>query len=340
MNYLNRKSNIELLRLFCIFGILVMHILGRSMSNLSFANREIDLLFNSVFNCGVTIFVLISGYFGINFSWKKMFKLHTMVLFYSILSTFILFFPHVLTIQGVFITIFPILSNRFWFMTSYFILCFLSPYINKLINVLSKKECLSLTLTLLFFFSIIPTVTNLSFTFDNGKGIVNMILAYIIGRCIKLDYIKLSKKKSITLGLLSILITFALMSFISYFQDKVVLEYFFNDYSILVIVSSVCIFNIFRSLDISSHFINRLSKHVLAVYILQWPVMSLFDKFINLNDFGQSPCFFLVFFAYAFLVFASCILIDEIRVLLFDKLEDKVIDKVIVALKLQNNAKV
>lgn len=268
MNYLNRKSNIELLRLFCIFGILVMHILGRSMSNLSFANREIDLLFNSVFNCGVTIFVLISGYFGINFSWKKMFKLHTMVLFYSILSTFILFFPHVLTIQGVFITIFPILSNRFWFMTSYFILCFLSPYINKLINVLSKKECLSLTLTLLFFFSIIPTVTNLSFTFDNGKGIVNMILAYIIGRCIKLDYIKLSKKKSITLGLLSILITFALMSFISYFQDKVVLEYFFNDYSILVIVSSVCIFNIFRSLDISSHFINRLSKHVLAVYIL------------------------------------------------------------------------
>ena len=340
MNYLSRKSNIELLRLFCIFGILVMHILGRSMSNLSFANREIDLLFNSFFNCGVTIFVLISGYFGIHFSWKKIFKLHTMVLVYSIIYTLVSILPTGLAIQDVFITLFPILSNRFWFMTSYFILCFLSPYINKFINMVNKKECLSLTFTLLFFFSIIPTVTNLDFTFDNGKGIVNMILIYIIGRCIRLGYIHLSKKQSVVFGLASILITFVLMSFISYFQDKVVLGYFFNDYSILVIVSSVCIFNIFRSFDITSPYINRLSKHVLAVYILEWPVMDLIDKFINLNDFGQSPCFFLVFFAYAFLVFASCILVDEVRVLLFDKLEDKVIDKIIAALKLQNNAKV
>ena len=167
-----------------------------------------------------------------------------------------------------------------------------------------------------------------------------MILIYIIGRCIKLGYIHLSKRQSVIWGLASILITFVLMSFISYFQDRVVLGYFFNDYSILVIVSSVCIFNIFRSFDITSPFINKLSKHVLAVYILEWPVMDLLNRFINLNDFGQSLCFFLVFFAYAFLVFAGCILVDKVRVLLFDKLEDKVIDKIIAALKLQNNAKI
>ena len=63
----DRSSNFELLRLLCIFGILMMHTFGGIDTSVSFFNTEIHVLVNSVFNMGVTCFILLSGYFGIHF---------------------------------------------------------------------------------------------------------------------------------------------------------------------------------------------------------------------------------------------------------------------------------
>lgn len=50
----DRSSNFELLRLLCIFGILMMHTFGGIDTSVSFFNTEIHVLVNSVFNMGVT----------------------------------------------------------------------------------------------------------------------------------------------------------------------------------------------------------------------------------------------------------------------------------------------
>lgn len=60
-----RLSNFELLRLICIFGIISMHTLGYVNNEVCGMNLFIGVLINTVFNMGVTIFMLISGYFGI-----------------------------------------------------------------------------------------------------------------------------------------------------------------------------------------------------------------------------------------------------------------------------------
>ena len=46
----DRSSNFELLRLLCIFGILMMHTFGGIDTSVSFFNTEIHVLVNSVFN--------------------------------------------------------------------------------------------------------------------------------------------------------------------------------------------------------------------------------------------------------------------------------------------------
>ena len=67
-----RKSNFELLRLFCIFGIVVMHAMGNIDTSLSVWNTESHIFVNALFNTGVTCFILISGYFGIKFRLEKL----------------------------------------------------------------------------------------------------------------------------------------------------------------------------------------------------------------------------------------------------------------------------
>ena len=56
----DRSSNFELLRLLCIFGILMMHTFGGIDTSVSFFNTEIHVLVNSVFNMGVTCFIPVS----------------------------------------------------------------------------------------------------------------------------------------------------------------------------------------------------------------------------------------------------------------------------------------
>ena len=83
----DRSSNFELLRLLCIFGILMMHTFGGIDTSVSFFNTEIHVLVNSIFNMGVTCFILLSGYFGIRFDFKKLIRLDLMIIFFTIFGT-------------------------------------------------------------------------------------------------------------------------------------------------------------------------------------------------------------------------------------------------------------
>lgn len=67
-----RNSTIELLRVLCILMIVFMHLVGiwwDFCDNLF--DKEFIIFVNSLCNCAVTIFMLISGYYGIRFNLKK-----------------------------------------------------------------------------------------------------------------------------------------------------------------------------------------------------------------------------------------------------------------------------
>ena len=53
-----------------------------------FSIKEFVIFVNSLCNCAVTIFMLISGYYGIRFNLRKIVQFEMMVIFYSILFIF------------------------------------------------------------------------------------------------------------------------------------------------------------------------------------------------------------------------------------------------------------
>jgi len=82
----SRNSSIELLRIFAIFGIVTMHINGELMSSAQGSTAAWIQLENSLFNAGVSVFVLISGYYGIRRTWHKAAVLEITAIVYSALT--------------------------------------------------------------------------------------------------------------------------------------------------------------------------------------------------------------------------------------------------------------
>lgn len=69
-----RNSSIELLRILSIFLIIMMHV-GSLIcyTNASMMNKIWLGAINAIGNCGVSCFILISGYYGVRFSKKNLY---------------------------------------------------------------------------------------------------------------------------------------------------------------------------------------------------------------------------------------------------------------------------
>ena len=131
-----RSSNFELLRLLCIFGILVMHTFAGIDTAASPGNMLANVFANSLFNTGVTCFILLSGYFGIRFDLKKLIGLDLMVIFFTVVGTVAL---GDFGCKDLIKSCIPVLSRRYWFITCYFVLCILAPFLNQMAERLISR---------------------------------------------------------------------------------------------------------------------------------------------------------------------------------------------------------
>ncbi len=74
-----RASNFELLRLVCMFYIVLHHFIVHGLKSAGYWGEAINIysvISNSFIIVGVNCFVLISGYFGIQSSWKGFIHLY------------------------------------------------------------------------------------------------------------------------------------------------------------------------------------------------------------------------------------------------------------------------
>lgn len=182
-----RNSSFELLRILCMFGIVSMHIFGVFYETAQGINQVFGVLINSLFNMGVSIFMLISGYFGINGSVKKYLKLELEVLFYSGINLLIMIAARGdLNLTQMIWSVAPVMSGKYWYITTYMLLMIFSQYINQIAEKLEKIRFEKLLLLMFLVFSLIPTIIRFHVMNDGGKGLMNMLLMYWIGRYIRL----------------------------------------------------------------------------------------------------------------------------------------------------------
>ncbi len=315
-----RNSSFELLRLLCIYGIIVMHIWGSIDSAMTPANTAWHVLANSIGNVGVTCFVLISGYFGIRFDLKKLIRLDLMVIFFTLLGTLALgdFGAKALIKACI-----PVISRQYWFITCYFALCILAPFLNQIPERLSRGSFRNLLLVLLLLFSVIPTFTTYDIMQDAGKGLAHFVMIYLLGRYLALYHGNAGYRRGRLVSgfLLSTAIIFALDGTLTFLHDGVVYGTFARDCSLFIIASAVLLMLCFSQMHFTNRVINRAAGDVLAVYVLDSFIRALFKRVVDLNAYVTEWYLPFLVLGYAASVVMTAVLLNEVRRLTIGRIE-------------------
>lgn len=329
-----RNSSIELLRIICIFFILLMHALPQN--DVTEFNKFLRYPIN-IGNIGVSCFILISGYYGLKFKSFRFVQLILLTTFYS-LFTFFLNHGWVLnlsTLKAAFVI--PLYSN--WFITCYLFLMWLSPYIDIFIVNCEEKKFKKLLMILFIGFSLIPTALNTPYytvVTHGGKCLVYMLFVYMTGRYIRVREKKEKKETNrkkvsfsfITLALLACAANYMVGQLFG--RDCFI---YFLDCSPFIFVMSILTFYYFKSYTFYSQTINYIASSVLAIYLLDGTRLFWNEKLFHLNEYTQDNVMLLLLLLEVTTVFIFAVTIDKIRIALFQNIERNLINGIQVTIR-------
>ena len=261
------------------------------------------------------------------FKSKRFLKVYLQIYFYSALITSICYYLNIGDINSWTIrqALLPVSYNVYWFATTYLGLYLLFPYINKVLNSLTKTKHKVLILLLGIMLSVIPTIV-LNASPWSGK-LIWFVYLYIIAAYIKLYDIEFLKAK-IKRHALLIIFAFVCMFLLSLF-GFIVKEYnitstdytfYFNAMnSVPMLLLSLLIFMFFKNIKVKENkFINFLAQSSFAVYLIHINAglrTYLFNNIIKIQNFYNSNTIILIgyVFVVSVLIYIICSVIDLIR---------------------------
>lgn len=219
-----RQLNYELLRILAMLMIVCLHYLSKG-GFLGVPTRE-DIsvsgyaawLLEAFCLVAVNVYVLISGYFGGGSQTKDVLRrplnIWKQVIFYSVTIGVIACVTGIqrLDMYQAFMYIFPIVTEHYWFATSYVILCFFMPFLDRGADVLDQKSFLRLLGGFLLVFSVAKTVIPMQLAWDKyGYDAFWFVTLYLTGAYIRRFGIAALRNRawSVVLYIGSVLLIFA-----------------------------------------------------------------------------------------------------------------------------------
>ena len=293
-----RLSNFELLRLISIFMIVLIHA-NMYIWTVAAGNAAgiYTALANGLCNTGVSMFILISGYFGVKLDVKKLTKLELRMITYSLIVfvVSIVFFGAEMgmgdKVELLSKSLLPFISRNHWFYSCYVLILLFSGYINDFVEWLGKKRLFGLILMMLVVFSVFPTFFYYEVVPDNGKGIVQMFMVYLMGRYLRMIPASdegneklwgrfLSGKLStpVMLTIAAVLWAVNTATFRHPLRIGGIYHTLCKDNSITNIVLAVTIFLLFSRMKFSSGLINYVAKFVFAIFAMNYVFIDVVMK--------------------------------------------------------------
>lgn len=340
-----RSTNIELLRIISMFLIVIHHFAIHG--NFDFSTSTVTL--NEVWiqfiqlggKIGVNLFVLISGYFlvkGSSIKVNKLVKLWFEIFLYSVViyAIFVLTHAQTFVFKEFVKSIMPITFSNWWFVSTYFILYLLSPFLNKFLNNIDKTFYQRLLLLLTLLWCVIPTFTSKKIECNN---LTWFIYLYTIAGYIRIYWseTRLSGKTFITAGLVLCILTFLTAIFLDFLGTKVVFfskhaTYFYSNEKIFILFASIFMFIGFLNLNIKySKLINTFSSATFGVYLIhdhEFVRNFLWNVLFKQSTFSTSK-YLIIYSIFAVVsVYVVCTIIDLIRKNTVEKIFTPIINKV------------
>jgi surface polysaccharide O-acyltransferase-like enzyme len=207
---MKREYGIDLLRLVSMFMVVLLHVLGHGGFLSQIVTNSVN--YNGVWfleiaaYCAANVFAMITGYLMVQSKFKaeRILGIWFQTFFYSFGISLVFFIVAPLTIgkTGLLMSLFPILTNQYWYVTSYFGLFFCIPALNWVISKLTKRQAISTLLLILVVFTVLPMVSgNDLFALSSGYSTLLLIFMFMTGALIKQWDLFSNKKKRIGLVL-------------------------------------------------------------------------------------------------------------------------------------------
>lgn len=355
----SRNSSIELLRILSMFAIVIHHYALKSTLDWNpYYQKYSGALKVNVFlhyfgKLGVVIFVMIGAYFLCEkrFNFKRPVNLMVITAFYSFLIYIILklAFPEGIWGNDSLIRVllpFP-LPSGYWFVYAYIVMLFAMPFLNIIINNLSRKKLLLLIVGLIILWSLLPiginlfsdkpdtTVDDFGYTPATYFFLIYFVSAYIrkySGRI--LNSKKYTAWSSVVCLVLASLIS---MAAINQKTFNGITDLFDVD-SPLALITAIFIFSYFKNNHFESRIINYIAGSMFGVYLIHEnsfmrPI--LWQRIFSSIKYADSGLHYLLFgLLGSTIVFIGAILIDiVIRRIIFNNLLNSITEIVSKLLK-------
>lgn len=337
------NSNMGLLKIIAIFLIMIsLYTIYRGSIGYNLPSEITELLvgISGLGNVGVIILVLISGYNGVGdktpFRFKNLFLVILQTVFYSVLI-YLLFCIlgaaqfSMLDFVGNF---FPLTYDMYWLVAVFLILYIFTPYINKLLNLLSRRSHLRLILVMMILFSLLPALIP---HFSYGSEIVLFVMFYVIGAYFRKyrDNFFAKKRNNMLVLFITVFIITLLMLVMGLFGSEwIVLEKgqmsLLSMRSIASILIAISLFSVIEQMKpITSRVIDSVAGCVLGVYLMvdNYLVRRAFWKeHLGMTEYTQGSFLVLHCISSIVAVFVICVLVELIRKYMIEKVLSRAYD--------------
>ena len=330
-----RHSGIELLRIFSIFLILVIHVINLVIGAPDRTDLQTNPLsaittisFESIAVVCVDVFIIISGWFGIKYSLRGLSKLiFQCVFFYAIeiiIGVIFFDFPTDHYIKG-------FISSFFigWFISAYIMLFILSPIINEFISLRNKKKCdviIIPTIIFLFIYGwLVPSSTGNISTFSSGYSALFLLVLYFLVRYYKVFYYNLKFNGYIYIYLFTTAVNIIICIFFTEINVQYISSIIFLYTSPIVILQSYALFKTFSNFSLQSQFINKIGASALSIMLFHFCCGGIIFKRIVSQIYSEYSSFSCLIRIFAFLITISIValILDQIRILIWNNIENR-----------------
>lgn len=329
-----RNTGINLFKLFSMFMIALLHVLGMGGITGAAAGTSsyypVYLMQNAAF-CAVNCYALVSGYLmlGKKIKPSRITELWFEVFFYSVSISAIMMIVYrdLFSARNIVYAVTPIISNQYWYMTSYFMMYLFVPMMNKFADAANKKVFTATIVVILVLTTGSLMIKQDGFRLNDGYSPIWLMIMYLVGAYMKKFNVgaKIKKWLALLLYVISSLCSFILCVF----SKKLLKIMLGNDISYLsytspfVVLSAIFLFIFFSKLKFgkkTEKLINYITPAALGVYLIHTHPL-VFNKLMKdiampLVNHGTAAMIF-GSVAMALAVFIICIVIDLLRIQLF-----------------------
>ncbi len=267
-----RNSSVELFRIIAMLFVVIVHCNGWLVGGIPDDFDEHNISFFRISQAAiqavtctcVNMFILISGYFGLNLKWKSILNIYLLILSITVPFYFVdSYLTNSFSLRQL-LSKFMAFSHSGYFVECYLLLLFFSPVFNAFFKAKGKRVVLWVLCfwAIEVYFEFVLHDSDLGF--DNGYSFIHFALIYMIGRTISIYKDSLLLVKNSKYVVSYIFSTFVIWSFYLCFDMKSAFEYSspFN------IFATCCLFLLFAKKTYYNRWINWIASSTFAVYII------------------------------------------------------------------------